>query len=152
MTRFLLSHNLQVVSENLKSLTSADLAAGLVAHLSTDVQVQALSHPHWLVQVEADLLPIDLANAVLLAWRQLRCSAVATDHDCQLLALGGRKYDQDASGALLQQSDWGVDDGETLNTATSLHSNNWHRLKQGLAPVGLVELKRSGGACGVAAV
>ena len=107
MTRFLLSHNLQVVSDNLKGLNSAELAAGLVAHLSTDVQVQAVSHPHWLVQVEADLLPIDLANAVLLAWRQLRCSAGATDHDCQLLALGGRKDDQGAPGALLQQSDWG---------------------------------------------
>ena len=107
MTRFLLSHNLQVVSENLKGLNSADLAAGLVAHLPTDVHVQALSHPHWLVQVEADLLPIDLANAVLQAWRQLRCSAGAADDACQLLALGGRKDDQAASGALLQRSDWG---------------------------------------------
>ena len=141
MTRFLLSHNLQVVSDNLKGLNSAELAAGLVAHLSTDVRVQAVSHPHWLVQVEADLLPVDLANAVLLAWRQLRCSAGATDNDCQLLALGGRKDDQGASGALLQQSDWGVDVVETLNTAAFLQSINWELLKQGRAPDGVFELQ-----------
>ena len=141
MTRFLLSHNLQVVSDNLKGLNSAELAAGLVAHLSTDVRVQAVSHPHWLVQVEADLLPVDLANAVLLAWRQLRCSAGATDDDCQLLALGGRKDDQGASGALLQQSDWGVDVVETLNTAAFLQSINWELLKQGRAPDGVFELQ-----------
>jgi len=141
MTRFLLSHNLQVVSDNLKGLNSAELAAGLVAHLSTDVRVQAVSHPHWLVQVEADLLPLDLANAVLLAWRQLRCSAGATDNDCQLLALGGRKDDQGASGALLQQSDWGVDVVETLNTAAFLQSINWELLKQGRAPDGVFELQ-----------
>ena len=141
MTRFLLSHNLQVVSDNLKGLNSAELAAGLVAHLSTDVRVQAVSHPHWLVQVEADLLPVDLANAVLLAWRQLRSSAGATDHDCQLLALGGRKDDQGASGALLQQSDWGVDVVETLNSAAFLQSINWDLLKQGRAPDGVFELQ-----------
>ena len=141
MTRFLLSHNLQVVSDNLKGLNSAELAAGLVAHLSTDVRVQAVSHPHGLVQVEADLLPRDLANAVLLAWRQLRCSAGATDNDCQLLALGGRKDDQGASGALLQQSDWGVDVVETLNTAAFLQSINWDLLKQGRAPDGVFELQ-----------
>jgi hypothetical protein len=141
MTRFLLSHNLQVVSDNLKGLNSAELAAGLVAHLSTDVRVQAVSHPHWLVQVEADLLPLDLANAVLLAWRQLRCSTGATDNDCQLLALGGRKDDQGASGALLQQSDWGVDVVETLNTAAFLQSINWDLLKQGRAPDGVFELQ-----------
>jgi len=141
MTRFLLSHNLQVVSDNLKGLNSAELAAGLVAHLSTDVRVQAVSHPHWLVQVEADLLPLDLANAVLLAWRQLRCAAGATDNDCQLLALGGRKDDQGASGALLQQSDWGVDVVETLNTAAFLQSINWDLLKQGRAPDGVFELQ-----------
>ena len=141
MTRFLLSHNLQVVYDNLKGLNSAELAAGLVAHLSTDVRVQAVSHPHWLVQLEADLLPVDLANAVLLAWRQLRCSAGATDHDFQLLALGVRKDDQGASGALLQQSDWGVDVVETLNSAAFLQSINWELLKQGRAPDGVFELQ-----------
>ena len=140
MTRFLLSHNLQVVSDNLKGLNSAELAAGLVAHLPTDVHVQALSHPHWLVQVEADLLPIDLANAVLQAWRELRCSAGAADDACQLLALGGRKDDQAASGALLQRSDWGVDVVETLNAAAFLQSINWDLLKQGRAPDGVFEL------------
>lgn len=141
MTRFLLSHNLQVVSEKLRGLKSADLAAGLVAHLPTGVQVKALSHPHWLVQVEADLLPIDLANAVLLAWRQLRCSAGANDADCQLLALGGRKDDQAASGALLQQGDWGVDVVETLSADAFLQSINWELLKQGRALDGVFELQ-----------
>ena len=141
MTRFLLSHNLQVASESLKALNSADLAAGLVAHLSTDFHVQALSHPHWLVQVEADLPPIDLAKAMLQAWRQLRCSTGATDDACQLLALGGRKDDQGASGALLQRGDWGVDVVETLNTAAFLQSINWELLKQGRAPDGVFELQ-----------
>ena len=141
MTRFLLSHNLQVVSENLKGLNSADLAAGLVAHLPTDVRVQAVSHPHWLVQVEADLLPLDLANAVLLAWRQLRCSAGASEDACQLLALGGRKDEQAASGALLQQGDWGVDVVETRDSVAFLQSINWELLKQGRAPDGVFELQ-----------
>jgi hypothetical protein len=57
------------------------------------------------------------------------------------LALGGRKDDQGASGALLQQSDWGVDVVETLNTAAFLQSINWELLKQGRAPDGVFELQ-----------
>ena len=102
---------------------------------------QSSAAQRWLDARQADLLPVDLANAVLLAWRQLRCSAGATDHDCQLLALGGRKDDQGASGALLQQSDWGVDVVETLNTAAFLQSINWDLLKQGRAPDGVFELQ-----------
>jgi len=84
---------------------------------------------------------IGLLSVRRRASRQLRCSAGATDNDCQLLALGGRKDDQGASGALLQQSDWGVDVVETLNTAAFLQSINWDLLKQGRAPDGVFELQ-----------
>jgi hypothetical protein len=42
---------------------------------------------------------------------------------------------------LLQQSDWGVDVVETLNTAAFLQSINWDLLKQGRAPDGVFELQ-----------
>jgi hypothetical protein len=141
MTRFLLSHNLQVDSDRLPALSAVDLATGLAAHVPTGVQAQALSHPHWLVQVEADLLPADLAEAVLLAWRRLRSSAGASDDTCQLLALGGRKDDPAGPGAVLQQGDWGVDVVETLDVVAFLQSINWEQLKQGRAADGVFELR-----------
>jgi hypothetical protein len=55
--------------------------------------------------------------------------------------LGGRKDGQGAPGALLQQSDWGVDVVETLNSAAFLQSINWELLKQGRAPDGVFELQ-----------
>lgn len=140
MTRFLLSHNRQLDSNSLPALSAEDLASGLAANVPGDVQMKALSHPHWLVQVEADLLPADLAGVVLLAWRQFRCSAGATEASFQLLALGGRKDDSPGPGALLQQGDWGVDVVETLDVPTFLSSINWDRLKQGRAADGVIEL------------
>lgn len=141
MTRFLLSHNLQVASELLPALSAADLANGLAAHAPTIFQVRPLTHPHWLVQVDADLLPAELAEVVLMAWRRFRCGAGANEGSCQLLALGGRKDDSAGPGALLQQGDWGVDVVETLDVDTFLQSINWERLKQGRAADGVFELR-----------
>lgn len=72
MTRFLLSHNLQVVSDLLPALTAEDLATGLAAHAAIQIETHALCHPHWLIQLEADMGPTDLAETVVLAWRSFR--------------------------------------------------------------------------------
>ena len=54
MTCFVLSHNLQVQSEDLPALSAAELAAGLQAHGDWISTVEPLAHPHWLVKLEAD--------------------------------------------------------------------------------------------------
>lgn len=141
MTRFLLSHNLQVDSDRLPALSAVDLASGLLANISADVHTEALIHPHWLVQVDADLLPADLAVAILQGWRRIRANAGVPDDACQLLALGGRKDDPAGPGALLQHGNWGVDVVETLDAAAFLHSINWEQLKQGRAADGVFRLQ-----------
>jgi hypothetical protein len=141
MTRFLLSHNLQVQSACLPALSAQDLAVGLATHTPANIKLEVLSHPHWLVQLDAELAPDDLADAVLLAWRQFRCSAGATDNACKLLALGGRKDEPAGPGSALQQGDWGVDVIETLDIDAFLESINWELLRQGRSTDGVFQVQ-----------
>ncbi len=63
MTCFVLSHNLQVQSEDLPALSAAELAAGLQAHGDWISTVEPLAHPHWLVKLEAEGSADELADA-----------------------------------------------------------------------------------------
>jgi hypothetical protein len=141
MTRFLLSHNLQVVSDLLPALTAEDLATGLAAHAAIQIETHALCHPHWLIQLEADMGPTDLAETVVLAWRSFRGGGGATETACQLLALGGRKDEPAGLGAALQQGDWGVDVVETMDAELFLQSIQWDLLKQGRAADAVFEIR-----------
>lgn len=130
MTRFLLSHNLQISHELLPILNSSQIASALASTLPNGTNVIPVDHPHWLIQVDSGLDPIALAELILSSWRCMR-STCPEPSEYQLLALGGRKDCLASAGALLQEGDWGVDLVETAQTEAFMASINWTALKSG---------------------
>ena len=130
MTIFILSHNLQVQSELVPSISAADLAKGLLSSSSSFSNAEALSHPHWLVRIESHLAAHEMAQELVKAWKQYR---LVQKHniDHHLLALGGRKDTAGSPGSLLTQGSWGVDVVECGNPDAFLESINWNALKAG---------------------
>lgn len=139
MTRFLLSHNRQIQTELFPVLSAQQLAAGLQSCLGPQVQLQSLSHPHWLVGVDSQLPPQLLATTLLEAWRSMRAGQ-GSPADTALLALGGRKDEPARPGSPLGQGDWGVDVVETLDAAAFLTAIDWERLRQGRPADGIFEI------------
>ena len=108
MTIFVLSHNLQLDSARVPSISAQDLAQGLLSSSSLITKADALSHPHWLVRIESDLPADQLANELVKAWKQYRLDqGHATEH--HWLALGGRKDTEGSPGSPLVAGSWGVD-------------------------------------------
>ena len=138
MTCFVLSHNLQVQSEDLPALSAAELAAGLQAHGDWISSVEPLDHPHWLVKLEAKGNADELADALVRTWRSFR-KACGHSEDHNLLALGGRKDTAGAPGSPLQEGSWGVDVVETIDGVAFLKAINWEGLKQGRPADGVFE-------------
>ena len=130
MTIFILSHNLQVQSELVPSISAADLAKGLLSSSSSFSNAEALSHPHWLVRIESHLAAHEMAQELVKAWKQYR---LIQKHniDHHLLALGGRKDTAASPGSPLSHGSWGVDVVECGNPDASLESINWNALKAG---------------------
>ena len=130
MTIFILSHNLQVQSELVPSISPADLAKGLLSSSSSFSNAEALSHPHWLVRIESHLAAHEMAQELVKAWKQYR---LIQKHniDHHLLALGGRKDTAGSPGSPLSQGSWGVDVVECGNPDAFLESINWNALKAG---------------------
>ena len=130
MTIFVLSHNLQVQSEHVPSISAADLAKGLLSSSSSFSNAEALSHPHWLVRIESHLAAHEMAQELLKAWKQYR---LIQKHniDHHLLALGGRKDTAGSPGSPLSQGSWGVDVVECGDPDAFLESINWNALKAG---------------------
>ena len=130
MTIFILSHNLQVQSELVPSISAPDLAKGLLSSSSSFSNAEALSHPHWLVRIESHLAAHEMAQELLKAWKQYR---LIQKHniDHHLLALGGRKDSAGSPGSQLSQGSWGVDVVECGNPDAFLESINWNALKAG---------------------
>ena len=130
MTIFILSHNLQVQSELVPSISAADLAKGLLSSSSSFSNAEALSHPHWLLRIESHLAAHEMAKELVKAWKQYRLiQKHNTDH--HLLALGGRKDTAGSPGSPLSQGSWGVDVVECGNPDAFLESINWNALKAG---------------------
>jgi len=130
MTCFVLSHNLQVQKPDVPPFKAVDLAAGLKAHASEIVSAEPLDHHHWLIRIESDLAPADLAVDLIHAWRGFRRACGHTDEH-QLLALGGRKDSPSSAGSPLTLGAWGVDVVETMDGPTFLRDIGWEGLKQG---------------------
>jgi len=130
MTCFVLSHNLQVQAPGVPPFNAVDLAAGLKAHASAIVSAEPLDHPHWLIRIESELAPADLALDLIQAWRGFRRACGHTDGH-QLLALGGRKDSPSSAGSPLTLGAWGVDVVETMDGPTFLRAIGWEALKQG---------------------
>jgi hypothetical protein len=130
MTIFVLSHNLQVQSELVPSISAADLAKGLMSSSSSFSNAEALSHPHWLLRIESHLAAHEMAQELLKAWKHSRL--IQTHNiDQELLALGGRMDTAGSPGSPLPQGSWGVDVVECGNPDAFLESINWNALKAG---------------------
>ena len=67
MTIFVLSHNLQLESAVVPSISAEDLAQGLLGSSSLITKADALSHPHWLVRIESALSADEIANELVKA-------------------------------------------------------------------------------------
>ena len=131
MTTFVLSHNLQINSESTPPFSGEVLATGLVSSSSVLKSAVALNHSHWLVRIESELPPEDMASELVKAWKIFRLDqGHSVDHSW--IALGGRK-DSAAmtSSAPLQEGYWGVDVVECTNPDAFLESINWDALKSG---------------------
>lgn len=140
MTCFVLSHNLQVNSTTLPPLSAEELAVGLKKHSQRITSADPLSHPHWLVTLQAEGSAQEVADDLIAAWRALRKTR-GDDMAQHLLALGGRKDTEGAPGSPLQRGAWGVDVVETVDGDAFLQSINWEGLKAGRPADGVFELR-----------
>ena len=142
MTIFVLSHNLQVQSALVPSISAADLAEGLLSSSSSFSKAEALSHPHWLVRIESDLAAHEMAQELVKAWKQYRLiQKHNVDH--HWLALGGRKDTSGSPGSPLTLGSWGVDVVECGNPDAFLESINWNALKAGRPSDAVFEVTNS---------
>ncbi|HJN35688.1 MAG: DUF2656 family protein [Prochlorococcus sp.] len=139
MTTFILSHNLQVQSSQVPTLSAQELAAGLASHCLSLTVSEPLDHPHWMAKVESELTPQQLAAELVKGWRSLRAE-LGHDHQHAVMALGGRKDSEGQPGSPLQKGAWGVDVVETLDPAEFLKAINWAALKADRPVDGVFEL------------
>ena len=140
MTIFVLSHNLQLESAVVPSISAEDLAQGLLNSSSLITEADALSHPHWLVKIESALLADEMANELVKAWKQYRLNqGHSTEH--HWLALGGRKDTEGSPGSPLVAGSWGVDVVECSDPDAFLESINWNALKSGRPSDAVFEVK-----------
>ena len=140
MTCFVVSHNLQVLSEALPSLSPAVLAETLQASSQHISSAEDLQHPHWLVRIESELEASALAVELIRAWRAMR-KGMGHGADHELLALGGRKDSPGMPGSPLQRGSWGVDVVETQDGNAFLKAIDWDGLKQGRPDDGVFNLR-----------
>jgi hypothetical protein len=140
MTIFVLSHNLQVESALVPTISAADLAEGLLSSSSFFSKAEALSHPHWLVRIESELAVYEMAQELVKAWKQHR---LIQKHNVNhhWIALGGRKDTAGSPGSPLVQGSWGVDVVECANPDAFLDSINWNALKAGRPSDAVFEVK-----------
>ena len=140
MASFVLSHNLQVHSEAVPSLSPAVLAKTLQASSQHISAAEAFEHPHWLVRIDSELDASALALELPRAWRAMR-RTLGHGADYEILALGGRKDNPGMPGSPLQKGSWGVDVVETKDGDAFMKSINWEGLKQGRPDDGVFEVR-----------
>ncbi|WP_115010510.1 DUF2656 family protein [Synechococcus sp. N5] len=139
MTRFVLSHNLQIQDSAVPPLAFDALAKALAEQCNSVTASEALSHPHWKISLESTATPGQLAQEISQAWRKIRADqGHSTDH--AVMALGGRKDSEGTPGAPLQQGGWGVDVVETRDPDGFLQAINWIGLTAGRPADGIFQL------------
>ena len=139
MTTFILSHNLQVHSQEVPAFLLEELAAGIQSNAATIASANVIDHPHWILSLTSDSSPSDMAKDLVVAWKKLR-SQLGHDSNHTVLALGGRKDSEATPGAPLQQGFWGVDVVETQDEKTFLQAINWDVLKASRPADGVFEI------------
>ena len=142
MTCFVLSHNLQIQTDQVPPLVFQDLANALRQHCPSVNMAEALDHPHWKIRLESDAAPADFAAEMAAGWRAVRRS-LGHDDSHAVLALGGRKDTKGNPGAPLQQGGWGVDVVETVDASAFLQAINWTGLTAGRPADGVFEVINS---------
>ena len=140
MTVFVVSHNLQITSDQVPSLSAEKLAEALKSQSNAFDAAEALNHPHWLIRLESSLSPEDMAKELVQAWKKYRITAShGSEH--HWLALGGRKDSPGSSGSPLQEGSWGVDVVECTDPEQFLIGINWEGLKSGRPSDAIFEIK-----------
>ncbi|MGB0529222.1 MAG: DUF2656 family protein, partial [Synechococcus sp.] len=71
MTRFVLSHNLQIQDSAVPPLAFDALAKALAEQCDSVTASEALSHPHWKISLESTATPGQLAEEISQAWRKI---------------------------------------------------------------------------------
>jgi hypothetical protein len=128
MTTFFVSHNLQVASDSCPPWDGQKLAEGLKRFCPEVTSAEALSHPHWRLQMESPLDAARFAEELVRGWSSLRSEC---GHSVQhvFLALGGRRNTPAASSSPLGLGAWGVDVVETPDAVAFLEGIQWEQLK-----------------------
>ena len=140
MPVFVLSHNLQITSDDVPALSATQLAEALRQSSEHFDVVEVLQHAHWLVRLESMLSVQDMAKEVVRAWKNFReAEGPAIKH--HLLALGGCKDSAGLPGSPLTSGSWGVDVVECFNPDEFLESINWNALKAGRPEDAVFEIK-----------
>ena len=140
MTVFVVSHNLQITSDQVPALSAQALVEALKSQSNAFVNAEALNHPHWLIRLESSLSPEDMAEELVQAWKKFRISSShSTQH--HWLALGGRKDSPGSPGSPLQEGSWGVDVVECADPQQFLIGINWEGLKGGRPSDAIFEIK-----------
>ena len=128
MTSFVLSHNPQISSGTMTTLSATDISRGLSYHSFGVFSTTTLYHPHWMVKVESSAEANGLAEKILKSWRSFR-HELGDTNNYVILALGGRKDTATVLNSPLEQGFWGVDIIETRDPQDFLSSINWNTLK-----------------------
>ena len=138
--RMLLAHNYTLadspVAAQVIPLSRSEFAAVFTTQLAAaDVDVAALDHPHWMVEVRfsEQQSPLDIGLLCVEALQALRSqsidSGMALDSGMAytVLALGGLKATPATSSnpAALQTGEWGVDMVETVAPDDFLAMIGW---------------------------
>ena len=139
MTTFILSHNLQVQSNDVPPFQTQVLADGIRSNSSSIISATVIEHPHWIISLTSNLPPNDMAVELVEAWKKLR-SELGQSVDHVIMALGGRKDSLAAPGAPLQEGYWGVDVVETHDEKAFLQAINWNVLKSNRPDDGVFEV------------
>ena len=143
MTTFVICAKFWIQSEIVPvlsaELNAQGLADGFRRHCSSLTKVEALSHPHWMVRVDSNAAPKDLASQIIKAWSSFR-RELGHDPDHAVMALGGRKDTNPLPDSPLQLGSWGVDLVDTADPNGFLTSINWNNLKMGRPADGVFEV------------
>lgn len=134
--RMLLSHNFNLVNNELPALSRAEFAQIFIEGLTEQehINAQLIDNPHWIVEIifannEFQATEVgQICSQVLATKRQSQQAKSQTMPD--ILFLGGKKTTpaMTSSPTSLQPGEWGVDVVETLSASKFLADLQWDKV------------------------
>lgn len=133
LSRMLLSHNFDIPSEIIPTLSRAEFAEVFRIGLGDrpSCQIRLVNHPHWTVEIVFDrdrFSPKQIGELCAQALADKRISqGIESKSLPEILVLGGIKTTPPTSDSpdALRTGDWGVDVVETLSGETFLQGISW---------------------------